>query len=99
MKAFTTWWREFWKWDPGTVNQATVLAAAFGVLLAAPVQGLCFAAVYQHVWILKKGLDGPTVNLLIAMLTAATGSLGLPMFSKSIGPPPGWHPPALEKEK
>ena len=32
---------------------------------------------------MKKGLDGPTVNLLLGMLGAATGGLGASMFSKT----------------
>ncbi len=92
-------WREFLSGNNDLVNSPTVIITALGFVLAAPVMGLSYAAVYHHVWTLKKGLDGPTVNLLLGMLGAATGTLGASMFSKSLGPPPGWKPPPLKKEE
>ncbi len=95
-RAFLLWWKEFWKNDPTLVDSRPIWAAFFGILLATPTMGFCFAAAYHHIWTLKKGLDGPTVNLLIAMLAAGTSSVGIPMLNKSSGPPPGWTPPPIK---
>ena len=72
-------WREFVSGSNQIVNSMAVLA----VVLAAPVVAIASASIIFHVFILKKGLDGPTVNLLLGMLGAATGGLGASMFSKT----------------
>ena len=72
-------WREFVSGSNQIVNSMAVLA----LVLAAPVVAIASAAIIFHVFILKKGLDGPTVNLLLGMLGAATGGLGVSMFSKT----------------
>jgi hypothetical protein len=93
-------WREFFSGDNSKVNTMAVIS----IVLAAPVVLLSSAALIYHIFILKKGLDSPSVQLLIAMLTAATGGLGASLFSRSTfrstlsnivnpGPPPDWKPP------
>jgi hypothetical protein len=80
-------WREFISIDDSVVDRKTVIIAALILLLATPVMGLCFAVVWHHIWTLGKPLDGPVVQLLIAMLGASTGGLGTALLSKFIGPP------------
>jgi len=75
-------WKELWSGDNSKVNTAAVIA----LILATPVIALSSAAVIYHVFLLKKGLDGPVVNLLLGMLGAATGgvgAMGVSMFSKT----------------
>jgi hypothetical protein len=83
MKGF---WAEFMKGDSDQVH-TPYAAMAIAFLLASPIIALSCACVIQHVFIMKKGLDGPTVNLLLGMLGAATGGIlgaGATMFSKTM---------------
>ena len=74
-----TFWTEFFSGDNSKVNTMAVVC----IVLAAPVVVLASAALVYHIFMLHKGLDSPSVQLLIAMLTAATGGLGASMFSRS----------------
>lgn len=79
-------WQEFMKGDSDQVH-TPYAAMAIAFLLAAPIVALSSAAVVYHVFIKDKGLDAPTVNLLLGMLGAATGgviSAGATMFSKTM---------------
>ena len=60
---------------------------ALAFILATPIIVLASLCVIQHVFIMKKGLDASTVNLLLGMLGAATGgiiSAGATIFSKAM---------------
>jgi len=79
MKAFL---RNLMSSDHSVVNSMTVLA----LLLAAPMVLLASACVIYHVFILKKGIDGPVGTLLTYMIGAATGGVlgqGVSMFSRT----------------
>ena len=79
-------WAEFMKGDSDQVH-TPYAAMAIAFLLATPIVTLSSAAVIYHVFIKGKGLDPPTVNLLLGMLGAATGgviSAGATMFSKTM---------------
>ena len=92
-------WAEFLSSSNETVNTSTVLVFLFSVFLSAPIVGFSLKALYFHIFTLRKGLDGPSVQLLIALLTAATGSLGGIMYSRTLGGlPPGWTPPPIKKK-
>ncbi len=78
-------WREFIGGNNDVVHSPTVVVAFIAVVLATPVVLLASATVVFHVFVLKKGLDAPTVNLLLGMLGAATGGLGASLYSKSMG--------------
>lgn len=93
--------REFVSRNDDVVDRKTIFVMGLILFLATPVMILCFAVIYRHIWTLGKPLDGPVVNLLIAMLGASTGGLGTALVSRFIGPPrpglgPGMMPP---KEK
>jgi len=80
-----SFWREFVKGDSSIVH-TPYAAMAIAFLLATPIIALSTAAVIFHVFIKGKGLDGPTVQLLLGMLGAATGgviSAGISMFTKT----------------
>ena len=85
-RGLKTFVKEFMRGDSDQVH--TPYAAMFlASLLALPIIVLACACVVQHVFIMKKGLDGPTVNLLLGMLGAATGGIitaGATMFSKTM---------------
>ena len=95
MKGF---WHHLWSGSNEIVNTPAVLAVA----LATPVIVLSSATVIFHVFYLRKGLDGPSVQLLLGMLGAATGgivAMGASAFSKtaincltSVGAPGGPAP-------
>jgi hypothetical protein len=81
MKSF---WREFVKGDNSIVH-TPYAAMAIAFVLATPIITLSTAAIIYHVFLKGKGLDAPTVQLLLGMLGAATGgvvSAGVSMFSK-----------------
>lgn len=76
--------RDFCETDSSKVDSryGTMLLA---FVLSIPIVCLSCACVVQHVFIMRKGLDAPVVNLLLGMLGAATGgflSAGAGMFSK-----------------
>ncbi len=73
-------WREFFSGDNSRVNTMAVVA----IFLAAPFALLSWAALLYHIFWLKKGLDSPAVQLFSVMVGAATGGLGLSMFSRTI---------------
>jgi hypothetical protein len=102
MKGF---WKDFVSGDNSVVHSPTVIMAFVGIVLATPIVLFSLDAAYFHIFTLKKGLDGPSVNLLLGLLGAATGGLGTTAyFSKttmtnisSIGPvvdPSGTPPKA-----
>jgi hypothetical protein len=74
-----SWWREFFSGDNSKVNSMTVLS----LVIAAPVVLLAGLALVYHIFYLHKGLDSPSVQLFIALITAATGGLGASMYAKS----------------
>jgi hypothetical protein len=77
-------WQEFLKLDNSQVH-TPYAAMAIAFILAAPIICLSCAGVIYHVFWLRKGLDGPTVELLKVMLGAATGGVigsGATMFSR-----------------
>jgi hypothetical protein len=76
LKSF---WAEFFSGNNAKINSMAVIS----LLIAAPVVLLASAALIYHIFLLHKGLDSPSVQLLVAMLTAATGGLGASMFSRS----------------
>ena len=79
-------WANFMAGDSNQVH-TPYAAMALAFLLATPIVALSCAAVIHHVFIKDKGLDAPTVNLLLGMLGAATGgviSAGATMFSKTM---------------
>jgi hypothetical protein len=83
MKDF---WQNFMKGDSDQVH-TPYAAMALAFLMATPIVLLSSACVIQHVFVMHKGLDAPTVNLLLGMLGAATGgviSAGATMFSKTM---------------
>jgi hypothetical protein len=94
-------WQEFMKGDSDQVH-TPYAAMAIAFLLATPIIALSSAAVIYHVFIKDKGVDPPTVNLLLGMLGAATGgivAMGASAFSKtamscltSVGAPGGPAP-------
>lgn len=57
--------------------------AVIGVVLAAPVACISFLALMYDIFYLGKGLTGSAVQLLLGLLTAATGGLGVSMFSRT----------------
>jgi len=69
-------WREFLSSNNDIVHSPTVLMAFFGLILATPIVAFSLEALYFHIFTLRKGLDGPSVNLLLGLLGAATGGLG-----------------------
>lgn len=90
--AIKGFWREFVSGNNEVVHSPTVIIAGVGLILAAPVVALSSATVIYHVFLLRKGLDPATVNLLLGMLGAATGGLiGGSLYSKYM--PGGPLPP------
>lgn len=98
--------KKFLSEDNKEVNSPTIIAAFITLALTAlaiPVTVLGMCAVYHHVWTLKKGLDSSVTTLLLGL--AGGGGMGcgigygMTKFGKSPGPPPGWKPPPLGKEK
>lgn len=82
MKGFC---REFVNGDNSVVH-TPYAAMAIAFVLATLIIALSTAAIIFHVFIKGKGLDGPTVQLLLGMLGAATGgmiSAGVSMFTKT----------------
>jgi hypothetical protein len=73
--------KEFLSGDNSKVNSMAVIS----MLLAAPIVTIAAAALLYHIFYLHKGLDSPSVQLLIALITAATGGLGASMFSRTLG--------------
>ena len=81
MKGF---WRQFLSGDNNVVNSPTVIMAFVAIVLATPVVVFSLNALYYHIFILHKGLDDPSVRLLLGLLAAATGGLGTTAyFSKT----------------
>jgi hypothetical protein len=78
-------WSAFLSQDNSMVH-TPYAAMLIAFALASPIICLSCGAVVFHVFIMGKGLDAPTVNLLLGMLGAATGgviSAGISMFSKT----------------
>lgn len=78
-------WREFMKGDASQVH-TPYAAMAIAFLLATPIVVLSLAVVINHIFVHGRPLDGPTVQLLLGLLGAATGgviSAGATMFSKT----------------
>jgi hypothetical protein len=80
MKTRRQFWADFFSGDNSRVNTMAVLAVA----LAAPFALLSLVALAYHIFLLKRGLDSPAVQLFSIMVGAATGGLGLSMFSRSL---------------
>ena len=81
MKNF---WREFLSGDNSVVHSPTVLMSFISLVLATPIVVFSLDALWFHIFSLRKGLDGPSVNLLLGLLGAATGGLGTTAyFSKT----------------
>ena len=79
-------WKKFMQGDSEQVH-TPYAAMLLAFIMATPVVLLSSSAVIYHVFIKDKGLDAPTVNLLLGMLGAATGgviSAGATMFSKTM---------------
>ncbi len=77
-------WKEFVNGDNSVVHSPTVLMAFVGLVLATPIVIFSLNAAYFHIFALRKGLDGPVVNLLLGLLGASTGGLGTTAyFSKT----------------
>lgn len=96
--------REFAKEDPTYVNSAGIIGAVVAVILAAlaiPVTILGMAAIYHHVWVLKKGLDSSVASVILGLAGGGGVGCGVGYGVARLGrggPPPGWHPPPLRKE-
>ena len=83
MKGF---WQGFMSADSDRIY-SPYAAMALAYFLAAPVMALSSACVIKHVFLMGKGLDAPTVNLLLGMLGSATGVVlgaGATVFSKTM---------------
>ena len=79
-----SFWKEFVSGDNSVVHSPTVIMAFVGLILATPIVLFSLNAAYFHIFALRKGLDGPCVNLLLGLLGAATGGLGTTAyFSKT----------------
>ena len=77
-------WKEFAKQNSDIVHSPTILMAFISLVLATPIVVFSLNAAYFHIFTLRKGLDGPSVNLLLGLLGAATGGLGTTAyFSKT----------------
>jgi uncharacterized membrane protein YeaQ/YmgE (transglycosylase-associated protein family) len=77
-------WKEFAKSNSDIVHSPTIIMAFVGAVLATPIVVFSLNAAYYHIFTLHKGLDGPSVNLLLGLLGAATGGLGTTAyFSKT----------------
>jgi len=75
-------WSEFVSQDSSVVHSPTVVTAFIMVVLATPIVTLACATVIFHVFMMRKGLDIPTVHLLLGLLGAATGGLGASFFAR-----------------
>ncbi len=94
-----SFWKEFVSANSDVVHSPTILMAFISLILATPIVVFSLNALYYHIFTLQKGLDGPSVNLLLGLLGSATGGLGTTAyFSKTTmsqvtsigaaGPPP-----------
>jgi hypothetical protein len=72
-------WRELFSGNNSIVSTMAFLA----ILLAAPVVFLSSIFLCFDVLWLGRGLGSHSVKLLIALLTAATGGLGVSMYAKT----------------
>lgn len=87
-------WREFFSGSNVRVNTWTVV----GIVIAAPFAGLAFVALIYHIFILGKGLDSPSVQLLIATLGVSGGGLGASLFSRTTMMSPPFTGPVMRQE-
>jgi hypothetical protein len=72
-------WKEFFSGDNSKVNTMAVVS----IFLAAPIVTLSLVALVYHIFYLHKGLDSPSVQLLVALITASTGGLAGSMYARS----------------
>lgn len=69
--------------DNSKVNSPTLIASIITAILAAlavPVTILGMAAVYHHVWTLKKGLDSSVTTLLLGLAGGGGAGMGVGYF-------------------
>lgn len=77
------WLKEFQSQDNSKVDSPTVIAGIITAILAAlaiPVTILGMAAVYHHVWTLKKGLDSSVTTLLLGLAGGGGAGMGVGYF-------------------
>ena len=80
MKDF---WKEFAKADNSMVHSPYIIGAFLIIGMATPVAILSMVIIVHNVWWLHRPLDGPMVQLLGILMTAATTGIASALFARS----------------
>ncbi len=96
------WLKELFRQNNEKVSSPNVFIAGITVILAIlaiPASLLGLWAFYHHVWTLKKGLDGPAVQLIGLIIGGGgvgIGAAGYGMSKLGGGTPAPWRPPSTK---